>query len=338
MTLDTPDAEHFDHTVARVASDLRQLGDTDTLDVRRARAVGILADPQHALDLMSGREGAAPSPGSGGVANLFVHLTPEDLQADLDQEGHRWHRCGHHRTPRRRDHPAAHRLAGPADRHRREDRPAPGPRPQRHHRGGPARPTRGDARTRAPARRALCVPRLPTRLPGLRPRPHQPLRPDRRRRTTRARPTPATSPRCVGPTTGSRPTPAWDYQRHDTVTVSGYVWTAPTGHQYDVTPSDRRPPRHRTRQAAVRPSSSSRANTDEPDRPTTPTPARSGPPARVRVAQGRPRSPGRRRGRECRPGPLDGGVHCGRLQPASPSPLSALRDRPDVDLAPADSA
>ena len=85
MTLDTPDAEHFDHTVARVASDLRQLGDTDTLDVRRARAVGILADPQHALDLMSGREGAAPTPGSGGVANLFVHLTPEDLQADLDQ-------------------------------------------------------------------------------------------------------------------------------------------------------------------------------------------------------------------------------------------------------------
>ena len=61
MTLDTPDAEHFDHTLSRVASDLRQLGDTDTLDVRRARAVGILADPQYALDLMSGREGAAPS-------------------------------------------------------------------------------------------------------------------------------------------------------------------------------------------------------------------------------------------------------------------------------------
>ena len=34
----------------------RQLGDTDQLDVRRARAVGILADPQYALDLMSGRE------------------------------------------------------------------------------------------------------------------------------------------------------------------------------------------------------------------------------------------------------------------------------------------
>ncbi len=83
MILDTPDADLFDRSVTRIATDLRALGDTDTLDVRRARAVGILADPQHALDLMSGREGAAPTPGHGGVANLFVHLTPEDLEADL---------------------------------------------------------------------------------------------------------------------------------------------------------------------------------------------------------------------------------------------------------------
>ena len=44
------------------------LGDTDPLDIRRARAVGILADPQYALDLMSGRESAHPhpvAPGSG---------------------------------------------------------------------------------------------------------------------------------------------------------------------------------------------------------------------------------------------------------------------------------
>ena len=83
MTLDTPDAELFDQSVSRVAGDLRELGDTDSLDVRRARAVGILADPQYALDLMSGREGAAPTTGHGGVANLFVHLRPEDLEADL---------------------------------------------------------------------------------------------------------------------------------------------------------------------------------------------------------------------------------------------------------------
>ena len=56
MTLDTPDALLFDQTVTRIAGELRTLGDTDPVDVRRARAVGILADPQYALDLMSGRE------------------------------------------------------------------------------------------------------------------------------------------------------------------------------------------------------------------------------------------------------------------------------------------
>ncbi len=87
MTLDTPDAELFDQSLSRVAADLRDLGDPESLDVRRARAVGVLADPQYALDLMSGREGAAPTMRGGdsgrGVANLFVHLTPADLEADL---------------------------------------------------------------------------------------------------------------------------------------------------------------------------------------------------------------------------------------------------------------
>ncbi len=78
MTLETPDADLFDQSLSRVAGDLRALGDTDPLEVRRARAVGVLADPQYALDLMSGREGAAPTTGSA-VANLFVHLTPADL-------------------------------------------------------------------------------------------------------------------------------------------------------------------------------------------------------------------------------------------------------------------
>jgi 5-methylcytosine-specific restriction endonuclease McrA len=85
MTLDTPDAELFENTIARIAHDLGELGDTDHLDGRRARAVGILADPQHALDLMSGREAARPSR-TGGAANLYVHLTPADIEAELDGE------------------------------------------------------------------------------------------------------------------------------------------------------------------------------------------------------------------------------------------------------------
>jgi hypothetical protein len=82
MTLDTPDAFLFDQTVTRIASDLKELGDTEDLEVRRARAVGILADPQYALDLLSGRGDAAPSH-RGGAANLYVHLTPADLAADV---------------------------------------------------------------------------------------------------------------------------------------------------------------------------------------------------------------------------------------------------------------
>ena len=83
MTLDTPDALLLDGTLGRIAADLKELGDPETLDVRRARAVGILADPQHALDLMSGRD-TAPSHGArAGTTNLYVHLTPADLAADL---------------------------------------------------------------------------------------------------------------------------------------------------------------------------------------------------------------------------------------------------------------
>lgn len=82
MTLHTPDALLLDQTLTRIAGDLKDLGDTETLDVRRARAVGILADPQHALDLLTGREGASSS-SHGGVANLYLHLTPADLAADL---------------------------------------------------------------------------------------------------------------------------------------------------------------------------------------------------------------------------------------------------------------
>ena len=86
MTLDTPDALLFDQTVTRIAGDLKELGDTEALEVRRARAVGILADPQHALDLLSGRETAAPS-SRGGAANLYVHLTPDWPQISMSSTG-----------------------------------------------------------------------------------------------------------------------------------------------------------------------------------------------------------------------------------------------------------
>lgn len=80
MSLDSDDAHLFDQTVSRIAAELRDLGDTDSRDERRSKAVGVLADPQFALDLMSGREGAAPTKGSRqGHLDLFCHLTPDDL-------------------------------------------------------------------------------------------------------------------------------------------------------------------------------------------------------------------------------------------------------------------
>lgn len=43
--LDSTDADRFEATVSTIAGTLGDLGDTDSLDVRRAKAVGVLADP-----------------------------------------------------------------------------------------------------------------------------------------------------------------------------------------------------------------------------------------------------------------------------------------------------
>ncbi|QIK65432.1 DUF222 domain-containing protein [Nocardioides sp. HDW12B] len=49
--LDTPDAHALDHALDAVATTLGALGDGDRREVRRARALGVLADPQYSLDL-----------------------------------------------------------------------------------------------------------------------------------------------------------------------------------------------------------------------------------------------------------------------------------------------
>jgi hypothetical protein len=75
MTLDTQDAEAFEAAVARGADALGRLGDLDPLDVRRARAVGVLADPQRALDMLAGTDpGRTPA-----SASLVFHLHADDL-------------------------------------------------------------------------------------------------------------------------------------------------------------------------------------------------------------------------------------------------------------------
>ncbi len=51
--LDTLDAIDLDHTLSDIAAQLKNLGDTDHLDTRRAHALGLLADPQRALALFT---------------------------------------------------------------------------------------------------------------------------------------------------------------------------------------------------------------------------------------------------------------------------------------------
>jgi Domain of unknown function (DUF222) len=49
---DALDVQLFDHTLNRIAEGLARLGDPDRLDLRRAKAVGVIADPQGTLDLL----------------------------------------------------------------------------------------------------------------------------------------------------------------------------------------------------------------------------------------------------------------------------------------------
>lgn len=84
MVLDTVDALAFDARLSEVAEVLAAMGDTATLEVRRAKAVGVLADPHRALGLLAGDLDAASStPRLGSAAVLYLHVDAQDLQ-DLD--------------------------------------------------------------------------------------------------------------------------------------------------------------------------------------------------------------------------------------------------------------
>ena len=206
----TPDAAAFEHAVDQVAGDLAALGSTAPDQVRRATAVGVLADPQHALDLHTTADQPPPAkqpPSSGAgrgapsrARRSTSTCTPTPSTASL------------RRTDRR------HRARGPGPRqgtpgHRGDpavaDRPRPG-HPDHRHPG--RRPDRAHLRGR------LRDPR-PAPQPGHRTRRRLPVplvRPPRASSTSTtstptstpttadhpARPTPPTPPGCAGSTTG----------------------------------------------------------------------------------------------------------------------------------------
>lgn len=85
----TTDALHLESTIGKLAAALAREGDEGSLDVRRAKALGILATPARAVDLLSGGSGKAAS--LLPAVRLYLHLNAERLGPDavarLEGEG-----------------------------------------------------------------------------------------------------------------------------------------------------------------------------------------------------------------------------------------------------------
>lgn len=100
MVLDEADAMAFDQTVTTMAATAGVLGHPGSVDVRRAHAVGLLADPQRALDLLAvagadpdrldddprtcpaedaAHASATPFGRGGGEAVIVLHVTDRAL-------------------------------------------------------------------------------------------------------------------------------------------------------------------------------------------------------------------------------------------------------------------
>jgi hypothetical protein len=73
--LDLSDAIALDDTLGRLATTLATLGDTDSLDIRRASAMGILADPARALTMLTD----GTDTGASRITEVILHLAPEAL-------------------------------------------------------------------------------------------------------------------------------------------------------------------------------------------------------------------------------------------------------------------
>ncbi|MFT4296059.1 MAG: hypothetical protein QM582_11675 [Micropruina sp.] len=78
--VDTTDAQQLESTIRAIAKTLRRLGDADPLDVRRAKALGILATPARAQALLGGADDERHLPRTA----VYLHLTPEMITGTSD--------------------------------------------------------------------------------------------------------------------------------------------------------------------------------------------------------------------------------------------------------------
>lgn len=89
--LDTEDALALDQTISDLANALAALGSAETVDQRRATALGVLADPQAALDLLMG---AGAGRATNRAATLVVHIASEALHDPCSAPASRVDRVG----------------------------------------------------------------------------------------------------------------------------------------------------------------------------------------------------------------------------------------------------
>ena len=76
--LDTPDAQQLESTIQALAKKLGENGDTDELDIRRAKALGILATPGRAQALLTGSDDQRYLPRT----KVYLHFTPDMLTGE----------------------------------------------------------------------------------------------------------------------------------------------------------------------------------------------------------------------------------------------------------------
>ena len=77
--LDTEDALALDRTINEVSTALAAAGNTEHPDQRRATALGVLSDPQAALDLLAGHGDGRPT---RRTADLIIHIAADTIYPD----------------------------------------------------------------------------------------------------------------------------------------------------------------------------------------------------------------------------------------------------------------
>lgn len=96
--LDLPDALALDDAVRARAAELKNLGSLESLDVRRAMALGDLARGQERLDFSGGPASCAATPTAEPVI-LHLHLSAASVTGDPSAPSANVGRCGNTRTP-----------------------------------------------------------------------------------------------------------------------------------------------------------------------------------------------------------------------------------------------